>query len=186
MYKNKKATILIYILILISIVMIMAVVVLNNSVMLENALSYQTIKSDLSNKIKEKWDLLTSYNILINSDWGGFVDNISCPDNIIMSWSSIFSSWIEIERAHSGTTHFCSWTYNSIILNVFPNSDNTSFTWATWWPDTVAFSDTLSSLVWIGNFPTYDSWTYITIPKDSFLKPDWIDDDFNNDNYNWD
>jgi len=45
MYKNKKATILIYILVLISIVMVMVIVVLNNSVMLDNSLNNQIIKN---------------------------------------------------------------------------------------------------------------------------------------------
>lgn len=186
MYINKKATILIYILVLISIVMIMAVVVLNNSIMLDNAFNYQTVKSELSKKIKEKWNMLANYDILINSDWSWFTDNVSCPDNIIMSGATVYSVWVETKRAFSWTTHICSGSYNSITLNIFPNYNNTTFTWATWWPDSVLLNDNWSELVWLGSFPTYDSGTYITIPYNAFKKPDWIDDDFNSDNWNWD
>ncbi len=185
MYINKKGTILIYILVLISLVMIMAVVVLNNSIMLENAFNYQTIKSKLANKIKEKWSMLIDYDIKINSDWSWFLDNISCPDNITMCWATMFSTWV-ITRRTPWTTHICSWTYNSMDLIIYPNATNTTFSWAKWWPDTIILVDGWLDLVWWTSFPTYDSGTYITIPKISFQKPDWIDDDFNSDNYNWD
>ena len=130
--------------------------------------------------------MLASYDILINSDWSWFTDNISCPDNITMCWATINSAWVVTQRAFSWTTHVCSWTYNSIPLVIFPNYNNTSFTWAIWGPDFVLLNDAWANLIWSASFPTYDSGTYITVPKTSFQKPDWIDDDFNNDNYNWD
>lgn len=187
MFKNNKASILIYILVLISIVMIMAIVVLNNSIMLENSLIYQELKSELSKKIKEKWSMLADYDIQINTDWGWFIDNISCPKDIIMSWAVVYSNLVETQRAHSWSSHICSWSYNSIQLNIFPNTSNTWFTSAVWWAESINLVDWWTVLVWLPpTFAAYDSWTYIIIPKASFEIPDWIDDDFNSDNYNWD
>lgn len=191
MYKNKDATILIYILVLISIVMIMAVVVLNKSIMLENSLNYQYIKSDLSNKVKEKWNMLIDYDLQINSDWSWFIDNISCPDKFIMSWATVYSDLVETDRALSWTTnHVCSWSYNSFMINIIPNSTNNWFISATWWWNTT----TLTDIGWWDLKWTFEwidaSWsilgTDIIISSWSYNIPDWIDDDFNSDNYNWD
>jgi len=191
MLTSKKATILIYILVLISIVMIMAIVVLNNSIMLENSISYQSIKSELSNKIREKWEMLTNYDILVNSDWSWFIDVIWCPNDITMSWATIQSLWVIVNRANSGSIFTCSWSYNSFDLNViFTNTGYTTFNKATWWVDSITLTDLWWwNLTW--TFPSYDSswailWTTIYIPSTSYNRPDWFDDDFNNDNYNWD
>lgn len=190
MQKNTQASILIYILVLISIVMIMAVVVLNNSIMLENSLTYQEIRSKLSNKIKEKWNMFADYDLKINSDWGWFSDIISCPDKFIMSWATVYSDLTETDRSYSWTTSkVCSWTYNSYMINIIPNSTNTWFTSATWWWVTTTLTNNNWDLTWL--FFWKDAswailWTDIIIYSGAYNKPDWIDDDFNSDNWNWD
>ncbi len=181
MINNKKATILIYVLILVSIVMTLAVIILNNSIKLENSLSYQTIEREFSSKIKEKWHMQASYDMYFNSEWSWFVDIISCPDNITMSWETIFSSWIATTWTTSWSTYICSWSYDSTPLIIYPNIEINNFSWASFNSETITFTDGGADLTW--TFTSFDSWTYITIPKDSFQKPDWIDDDFNDDNY---
>lgn len=185
MKKNKKASILIYILVLISIIMVLSIIVLNNSVMLDNSLNYQTIKSNLSTKIKEKWNIFTSHDISLNNDWSWFIDNISCPKKFTMSWQLILSNYVETNRYYSWSNfHVCSWSYNWLQLNIYPNSNNTSFTWITWWIYTLSLSDFVTELRWVWTIPI-DTATSVTIPKTTYQKPDWLDDDFNSDNYIW-
>lgn len=181
MLHNKKATILIYVIVLISIVMTLSIIVLNNSMQLENSLNYQIIKSEFSKKIKEKWALMATYDKLVNSNWSGFTDNISCPDNITMSWETL--SWTATTIwTTSWSTYICSWSYQSLPLIIYPNILLTSFTWATWGIDNINLTDnSVDNLSWI--FPSYDTWTTITITYASFQKPDSIDDNFNDDNY---
>jgi hypothetical protein len=151
-------------------------------VKLENTLNYQTIKSEFSKKIKEKWAIIAAYDKLVNSDWSWFIDNISCPDNITMSWKTIFSGWITTTWGNSWTIYVCSWSYNWLLLNILSNTGFTSFDKAKWWNDNITLTDNLSDkLYW--TFPSYDSWTLITIPYTSYKKTDWIDDNFNDDNY---
>ncbi|NDK08296.1 hypothetical protein EOM39_03540 [Candidatus Gracilibacteria bacterium] len=190
MQKNTQASILIYILVLISIVMIMAVVVLNNSIMLENSLTYQEIRSKLSNKIKEKGNMFADYDLKINSDGGGFSDIISCPDKFIMSGATVYSDLTETDRSYSGTTSkVCSGTYNSYMINIIPNSTNTGFTSATWWGVTTTLTNNNGDLT--GLFFGKDAsgailGTDIIIYSGAYNKPDGIDDDFNSDNWNGD
>jgi len=181
MFQNKKATILIYVIVLISIVMTLSIIVLNNSLKLENSFGFQTIKSEFSKKLKEKWNLIANYDILTNSDWSWFTDNISCPDNITMSWETL--SWTTSTIwTTSWSTYICSWSYQSSQLIIYPNIEFNNFSWALWWTDNTILTDNLlDKLDW--TFPSYDSWTTITIPYTSYKKPDWIDDNFNDDNY---
>ncbi|MFA5917263.1 MAG: hypothetical protein WC850_03475 [Candidatus Gracilibacteria bacterium] len=182
MLNNKKATILIYVIVLISIVMMLSIIVLNNSIKLENTLNYQTIKSELSKKIKEKGAIMAAYDMLVNSDGSGFIDNISCPDNVTMSGETILTSGITTTWANSGTTYICSGSYNGLLLNILSNTGFTSFDKAIWGIDNINLTDNLLDNL-TGTFPSYDSGTLITIPYTSYKKTDGIDDNFNDDNY---
>ncbi len=179
MLHNKKATILIYVIVLISIVMTLSIIVLNNSIKLENSLSFQTIKSEFSKKIKEKWAIIAAYDKLVNSNWSWFIDNISCPDNITMSWETLFwtatTTWTT-----SWSTYICSWSYQSLPLIIYPNIEFNNFSWASFNSETITLI-VGTDLTW--NFTSYDTWTLITIPSTSYKKPDSIDDNFNDDNY---
>jgi hypothetical protein len=125
---------------------------------------------------------MAAYDMLVNSDWSWFIDNISCPDNVTMSWETILTSWITTTWANSWTTYICSWSYNWLLLNILSNTGFTSFDKAIWWIDNINLTDNLlDNLTW--TFPSYDSWTLITIPYTSYKKTDWIDDNFNDDNY---
>jgi hypothetical protein len=151
--------------------------------MLDNSLNNQIIKSDLAKKIVEKWDMLTNYDIIVNSDWSWFIDNISCPDDILMSWATIYAPGIITNWANSWSIYVCSWSSYWFMLNLTTNTDLTSFNKAIRLGESIDLTDTLWDLTW--NFSS-DSGTLITINSSSYKKPDWIDDNFNSDNYSSD
>ncbi len=180
----KKATILIYVLILISIVMVMAVVILNNSVTLQNSLDYQKIQSEISLKIRQKAEVQAKYDLAINNDWSWFIDIMSCPDNITMSWNTLKTTWLTTSWVRlTGKLYVCSWSYNGASFSLFLNPTYTSFDKAFWWFSTVDLTDTWWwNLAWSTRF-TSDN-TLISFPATSYKKPDWVDDNFNSDNFN--
>lgn len=177
MIKNKNATIYIYVLILIWMVLAVSFIVLNNSISLQNALTYQKTKSknyaekQVNEEIKKVKDKNSSL------DWSWFIDEISCPDNLTMSWNLSTQSGIRLTWAYDWSSYVCSWSYNWSILNLYLNPLSTSYSWAKWWDQTINLvSDSSWNLNWISRF-TIDN-THIKIPADSYIKPDLIDDDY--------
>ena len=178
MKKSIKATVLIYTLVLINLALIMAFVVFNNVSVLFTNSEIQRIQKKLSSNILYKWNLSIKYNKTLNSNWTWFIDNISCPTNITMSWTNSSSTGIPSNLVYSSWSFFCSWIYNSKEFKIFFSEDFTWFSWATYESSLI----TLNSWVWNTTFLDTDN-TLMSFSTASLSGVDNIDDDFNSDNY---
>ena len=176
--KNIKANVLIYTLILVSLTLVMSVVVFNTASVLFTNSEIQRIQKKLSNNILHKWNLFIKYGKTLNSNWSWFVDNISCPQNITMSWTSNKTTSIASNLTYSSWTYFCSWNYNSKRFDIYFNVDLDGFSWAVY----DSFVTNLSSWVWVNTFLDSDN-TLISFSVSSLAWVDSIDDNFNSDNY---
>lgn len=175
---NKKAVIFVYVIFLFAIAVTLAMLIVNNSYVFFNTIQDQDIIQDTNKNIQDKAESLFKLARFFNSNWSGFVDNISCPIDIFMSWTT--NSWVISTTTlnYNNWNINCSGDYNSVPLNIFLSSDYTYFSWATYsW----SYTD-LVSWSWLTNFldPDLTSINFFTI----FLSwVDNIDDDFNSDNY---
>jgi hypothetical protein len=67
----------------------MASAVLNVSVELSSQYEINKLEDSLSLNMREKSDVSMKYARLMNHDGNGFIDNISCPQDITMSGSTM-------------------------------------------------------------------------------------------------
>jgi len=191
MFKNKKASTLLYILILINIALIMAVVVFNNSITLSNYLDIWENNEKLFKNIYDKWFLSLKAVKKYNSNWSWFVDDISCPTNVTMSGSTYKETWIETKMAYESWTIFCKWFYRGndfwVYFDPAIEYSKASYLWDKvdvaryivfhlpspyiLWRWTREFNDSDSTLI---SFDEQGTWWW-----------DDIDDNMNSDDYKW-
>jgi len=180
MHKNKRATILIYVLILTSVVMFISIIIFNNTIILDNSLNYEIIQNRLNSKILENVEYKSNYYKLLTNNSTWFIDNLSCPDNITMSWDTLYTSWLSLSREKFDSSYVCSWSYDNKVLNVFSNSTFTSF-------DKSSLDWYLLNLTDDGFWNLSSDWyfthdnTFMTIPATSYQKPDYVEDNFSSD-----
>ena len=73
------------------------------------------------------WEIRDETDREIDDIKENWVDNISCPQNITMSWTSNKTTSIASNLIYS------SWTYNSKWINIYFNADLDGFSWAVLW-----------------------------------------------------
>ena len=137
MDNNKKASIFIYILLLVTISLILWVVVFNNSITLTNNLNIWKNSEEVFNTLSQKAEIAINTVRKYNNNWNWFIDWISCPTNVTMSWTT--SSWTHIstEMVDNYWSIYCSWKYNWVEFRIYFNEDNTDFASAYYKWDTV-------------------------------------------------
>lgn len=126
--KNKKASIFVYILILVNISLIIWYVIYNNTYILNNNIDIWRNSEEVFSVLSDKWNIAIDSVRQYNSNWGGFSDLISCPQNITMSWSTNRTESMSSEMRYDFWTIYCSFTYNWEEVRIFFNPDNTDFT----------------------------------------------------------
>jgi len=158
----------------------MATVVLNVAVELSARYDERIIETSLLWTIDTKWDLAMKLARETNDSGGGFVDIISCPTNIVMSWSTVRTTGIATTLWFSGSVISCKWTsvHNGGDLELFFNASYDDFAFAEYNTyqvpiNTWNLSDTFSDA---------DS-TFIDLWSAAYLSADGIDDNFDSDNY---
>lgn len=182
MKKTKKAIVLIYVLFLVTLIITFASIVLNNSISLFNIDDSFIKEQQLYNNIKNDAKKYLESNKKYNSNWLGFNDNISCPSSIVLSGSlnrDVIFSNLSYSESDSISNIFCDATFNSNSLKLYFNdtfSDINKFTY-NW--------NTVQVYVWIWAHNLWDSdLTTLDISADTMYKLwEWIDDNFNSDNY---
>jgi hypothetical protein len=175
--KNIFWSVLIYTLFLVSISLVMSVVILNIGAEVFNNIEYQGIVRRLTSNIIYKWNLAFKYNLSLNKNGSGEVDNISCPTSITMSGATS-SGTISSSLRYGGWNSYCSGTYNMDDVLIYFNEDLTWFTWA------IYLWERVSLIAGVGqtNFSDTDN-TLISFTSTWLWWIDAIDDDFNNDDY---
>ena len=181
---NKKATVLVYILVLVNLSLIMWMVVLTNTSMLITNYKISAINRELSTNIVSKWKLAIKISKHLNSDGWWFIDNMWCPwapTNITMSWDTVKSTIVTTSLEYSSWVFFCSGSYNWDNLEIYFNSSYDDFISAKLWNSSVNLW-VLDDKVWDTNFTDTDN-TLISFLWTSYQKSDDIDDNFDSDNY---
>ena len=156
----------------------MAISSVNLTKRIEFDVNIQQINTSLSSAIQTKANIILDYAQYLNSTWGGFNDEIGCPENITLSWS-IAESFDTILR-YDWWQIFCEsdnlygWFPFQVYFN--DNYDDTEF--LEFEGAQILFNS--ANRVWILN-----SFEEIFVDGNlSFpLQPDGIDDNFDSDNY---
>jgi len=177
MKKTKEAMVLIYILFLVLLAIIFATVLLNNNAAMFNVTQFFDVDSKLYSNIKTDSKIMIEENRKYNSNWWWFLDDMSCPESVTMSWT-IVKDTIVTTLQISWDEIYCSWNYYWNNVNIYFNNDFTDITKAKYIWNTV----NLNNWLWITNFWDLDT-TYINFVWSMYQLWEWIDDNFNSDNY---
>ena len=176
---NKKASVLVYVIILVGIVMSLAVIVSNNYSSLVLNFEDMKIKHTLSQNINSKTNIIYSKLKETNTDWSWFVDNIACPKDFTMSWTTIKDENISSTLIYSWALNpniFCSGSFDNKNFKILFNS---------WFTD-------LEKIKYDGWELNINSWSLSWNISNTFFNlenttnyyySDWIDDNFDDDNY---
>lgn len=172
------ANVLIYSLVLVNLALILALAMFNNFFVFVNNTEGTKIDKKLSSIILGKWSLSAKYALTMNTNGSGIIDVIGCPQNVTMSGDTILST-TDSELLYSSGTMYCSASHNWTPYYINFNPNFTGFSWASYFQDALnidefGFSDR--------NFIDSDN-TRIDISAGLPTSPDWIDDNFNSDNY---
>lgn len=178
-YKRKKWTVLVYSLILVVLALLMALVVLNNTVVLQNEYNYNKLNNNLFQNVLSKWKLAVKFNNLLNSNGSWFVDVISCPDDVTMSWSLVRNTNLATTLTQSGSDIFCQWVHDGKNFQLLFNEDFNEIVTARF----ENISNTLAITANRSSTFTDPNGTVMTFAETSFKKPDGFDDNINSDNY---
>lgn len=175
----KKGVVLIYVLFLVTLAVVFSTVLLSNNNYLFNITEHFDIESKLYSNINSDWKILVDITKRYNNNGNWFIDNVSCPEigTVSMSWTTL-KELIWTNLVFSWSQVYCEWIYNWNNLKLYFNE---------WFTD-IPVADYNWSLVWITNWVWNNSFwdidsTYIDFSGSSYLSWDWIDDDFNSDNY---
>lgn len=172
----KKASVFVYTLFLISIALLMGLVILNLSIDIFNNNEYQNIIRKLSNNISYKANLAFKYSKILNSNGSGYIDVLSCPSSVTMSWNTLNATF-STSLSYTGSEFVCSWTYSSTGVNIYFNDVYTAFSGAIYTWLTVGFTGGVYNAVFsdVNNTRiTFVAW---------WAWVDQIDDNANSDNY---
>jgi len=177
---DRRASILLFVLFLVSIAVTMWTVVFNNSWVYHNNIEYQNIRKILNDNISIKSTSSLNLSKYYNSNWSWFIDNISCPTDITMSWSSSMQTGINSSIRYLTWNILCQWTYSvsGKDFEIYFNSWFTDFsTWTYQWSN-------VPIIWWIGQTRFSDGDSTLMTFVNTWLPWDNYDDDFNSDNYN--
>lgn len=177
---TKKWTVLVYTMILVVIWVFMASAVLNVSVELSSQYEINKLEDSLSLNMREKSDVSMKYARLMNHDGNGFIDNISCPQDITMSGSTMRTTWINTQIRFMSGAILCLWESAHIgnDLALYFNSQFDDFQYAEYeWRQVTINASNLSDTFWDSDTTQIDLWSA------AYFIWDGIDDNFNSDNY---
>ncbi len=131
MLKKRRASVFVYVLLLIQIILVIWYVVFNNVFILNNNINIWKNAEEVFSNVHDKWNInietVRRYNS--NGDW--YIDTISCPTNVTMSWTvstwSLKQTWIITQMTYSLWSIYCSWMYNWDEFRIFFNNEFSDF-----------------------------------------------------------
>ncbi len=183
MKQTKQAMVLVYILFLVLLAMIFATVLLNNNAALFNISQFFDIDTKLYSNIKADSRIMVQENRKYNLNGWGFIDNVSCPESVTMSWSLVKDTIITSLKT-DGVNIYCKWNYYWNDVNLYFDEDFTDIVNSEYLWNNVSINS------WFGVTNFWDpDLTYINFVWSMYLLWEWVDDNFNSDNYrvtsNW-
>lgn len=97
---------------LVNIALVVWIVVYNNSYVIVNNIDVWNNQEEVFSNIFNKWNISLESVVKYNSNWEGFLDGISCPQNITMSWSTNRVTGISTTQVYEHGKIYCLWSYN--------------------------------------------------------------------------
>ncbi len=125
--KTKKASVFIYILLLVHFTLIIWYIVLNNVFILNNNINIWKNAEEVFSSVFDKWNINIETIQRYNSNWDWYIDGISCPTNITMSWSIVKQTWIVSQMVYELWSIYCSAYYWGEEFRIFFNKDYSDF-----------------------------------------------------------
>lgn len=179
---RKKATVLVYALLLVSLALMLAVVVLNSSTTMSLNHELRQYKYSFATFFREDSKRIFDYALVLNGNWEGYSDIISCPTTVSMSWSTLSWTLATSLIIRNSTDYSCVWVYSWKELEIFFNSWATDLETASydWWSVGL-----VASGVWkqaTANFSDTDS-TFLDFSTTAYAIADGYDDNINSDDY---
>lgn len=181
MKTKRNWSIFVYLLILVSLSMVFWTLILNNTMTLSSINDFFENDNLLYTNLKQSANTNINKHKYFNNNWSGFIDNISCPDAVTMSWTlswstnrEIFSTSINLDWEEK----ICLWDYYWEDVKIFFNNNFSDFEEVLYKNEIVS----LNSWVWVSYFSDSDH-TLIDFSSSTYMNWDWIDDNFNDDNY---
>jgi len=179
---NKKASVLIYSVILTALWLSLGIIVMNNTSTLliakENNNIINILNQNISQKNKIIWEKISE----TNSDWNWFTDNIWCPQNFTMSWTTIKNNSINTSLKYIDwleTKFYCSSYFNWYEIKLYFNSFHSDLEKAEYKTQELLINSW--SLNW--NFTDLENTYFDLENKNNYYYSDNIDDNFDSDNY---
>ncbi len=139
----------------------------------------QKLSVSMNNIMKYKSDIIIKLEKERNTSGSGFIDTLSCPKNITLSWATNTST-VDTSLMYEEGVFVCRGTYGWNTLDIFFNSWSTDIALAKY--DTL-HEVPLNSTQITGIFDDVDT-TFIDLWNTAYTTtPDSIDDNFDSDNY---
>lgn len=176
--KKLTGTVLVYTMVLVTLGVFMATVVLNIATELSIEYDIRNIEVSLVNMIQTKGDLAMKYAEELNKTGSWFLDNIGCPTNFNMSWSTAVSNNISSTIRYASDTPYCLATHDGNDVIFYFSTDYTDLRYAQY----EGYQVDVNSGSLTATFSDSDS-TFIDVTASYPLPSDGIDDDFDSDNY---
>jgi hypothetical protein len=117
--KLKKWSILLYVMLLINIALVVWIVVYNNSYVIVNNIDVWNNQEEVFSNIYNKWNISIESVKKYNSNWEWFLDGISCPQNITMSWTVNKTTWISSQLVYKYGIVRCDGIYKSKEFQIY-------------------------------------------------------------------
>ena len=179
MKKIKKASIFVFALIFVIIASFFGIIILNNIQSLHNLKEIENINDLLDNQINQNssFAIINDKNYNWNGSW--FIDNLSCPNNITMSWIISKEDNISSNLRYIAWNFTCSWTYNWVTNDnfyIFFNDNYLDFKDTTYKNDLIDLvDDWVNTKKWEREFNDSDS-TLISFDTSNLENIDKIDE----------
>lgn len=133
--KAKKWSILLYVILLVNIALVVWVVVYNNSYVIINNLDIGNNQEEVFSNIYNKAHIAINSVQKYNSNGGWFVDGLSCPTWVTMSWTLNRQTNIATQFTEEHWNIYCKWEYRWNEFRIYYNEENEDFDRTTYWPN---------------------------------------------------
>ncbi len=164
MINLKRGSTFIIILLLINVSLLMWYFVFSNVFIMDNNLNVWNNYEKVFTNIFNAWNISIETVKKYNSNWKWYLDAISCPTNITMSWSTASWSSISSSMVYELWSIYCKWTYNSNEFRIYFNQDFSNFSQAFYLWDVVnlVYSSGTTINLWTTNIATSATVTWTT------------------------
>jgi len=178
MKHTQSWTILIYSLVLVLLWFFLASATLSLSQRLQFDFDIRKNETILYDFIKTKSLHILNYWRFLNSDGLAFQDTIGCPTNITFSGTTLRTTNVSTNLRYQDNVFFCEGLHAWNPVSIFFNSSWTDTETLRYQGSEVFFnSSNQNPILWDSDN------TQVNASSSFPLQPDWIDDNFNSDNY---